>query len=145
MSVGPHDDNGCQWKAKRESSEQEKEKVAAPLSAYVSIAEYMPIHRGVMCSQCTSLSSIFRGHTKLHRRTLSPLYMSRSFSLSATGALDGSQKLYRSTTDNHRDVQQSLHWTKFPARPDHVAKSPVNNQMRTIKGDTSREEDHTTF
>ncbi len=57
----------------------------------------------------------------------------RSLSLIATGALDGSQKLHRSTTDNHPDVQQSLHWTKFPARPDHVAKSPVNNQMRTIK------------
>ncbi len=145
MFVGPHDDNGCQWKAKRESSEKEKEKVAAPLSVYVSIAEHMHIHRGVMCSQCVSLSSIFRRRTKFHRRTLSPLYMSRSLSLSATGALDGSQKLHRSTTDTHRNVQHSLHWTKFPARPDHVAKSPVNNQVRIIKGDTSREEDHTTF
>ncbi len=145
MFVGPHDDNGCQWKAKRESSEKEKEKVAAPLSVYVSIAEHMHIHRGVMCSQCVSLSSIFRRRTKFHRRTLSPLYMSRFLSLSATGALDGSQKLHRSTTDTHRNAQHSLHWTKFPARPDHVAKSPVNNQMRIIKGDTSREEDHTTF
>jgi len=138
MFVGPHDDNGCQWKAKRESSEKVKEKVAAPLSVYVSIAEYMHIHRGVMCSQCVSLSSIFRRRTKLHRRTLSPLYMSSFLSLCATGALDGPQKLHKSTIDTHRNVQHSLHWTNFPARPDHVAKSPVNNQMRTIKGDTSR-------
>jgi hypothetical protein len=81
MFVGPHDDNGCQWKAKRESSEKKKEKVAAPLSVYVSIAEYMHIHGGVICSQCVSLSSIFRRRTKFHRRTLSPLYMSRSLSL----------------------------------------------------------------
>ncbi len=61
MFVGPHDDNGCQWKAKRESSEKEKEKVAAPLSVYVSIAEHMHIHRGVMRSQCVASVPYFGG------------------------------------------------------------------------------------